>query len=245
MSASVTPSGTYPSSVSGDRFSNGSTTRRRIDSTGLEGEADRFCPRPAGVRDVSARVSAATMSSNRCQRASGSLRRHCRMTRRSAWAPVPAAGSGAGRQRSMAATRSLSFVALNGRRPLNISYNRAPYEKMSDRASPISLFSCSGAMYGSVPAASRWISTDDVGAMSTSGRLRSSGLARPKSKTFAPFAVIMTLPGFKSPCNRPHRCASASASAICAPYRTTSWVEKKSRSSCSRTVSPARNSITR
>jgi hypothetical protein len=44
-----------------------------------------------------------------------------------------------------------------------------------------------------------------------------SGLARPKSSSFTPVFVIMTLPGFKSRCTIPCRCALSSASAISIP----------------------------
>ena len=44
-----------------------------------------------------------------------------------------------------------------------------------------------------------------------------SDRARPKSSTFTPCRVIMTLPGLRSRCTMACACASASAPAICAP----------------------------
>ncbi len=45
-------------------------------------------------------------------------------------------------------------------------------------------------------------------------------VAMPKSSTFAPVAVIMTLAGVTSRWTMPSRCAAASASATCAPVST-------------------------
>ena len=47
------------------------------------------------------------------------------------------------------------------------------------------------------------------------------GRARPKSSSFAPLFVSITLPGLRSRWTMPCRCAASSASAICAPNRTT------------------------
>ncbi len=44
-----------------------------------------------------------------------------------------------------------------------------------------------------------------------------SGFARPKSINFAPPAVSMMFPGFRSRCTIPLRCATASASATAMP----------------------------
>jgi hypothetical protein len=70
-------------------------------------------------------------------------------------------------------------------------------------------------------------------------------LARPKSSTFTPCREIITLPGLRSRCTMPARCASVRASAICAPYRNTSWIGKGPFAMCADSVSPSINSITR
>jgi hypothetical protein len=50
-----------------------------------------------------------------------------------------------------------------------------------------------------------------------------SGFAKPKSTSFAPVRVIMTLPGFRPRCAMPLRCALSRAPATCDPiFRTCS-----------------------
>src|ERR1700679_4148594 len=53
-----------------------------------------------------------------------------------------------------------------------------------------------------------------------------SGLARPKSRSLAADLVSITLPGFKSRCTTPARCAFSGASAISMAMVTTGWSER-------------------
>ncbi|GAA5188620.1 hypothetical protein GCM10023322_39700 [Rugosimonospora acidiphila] len=50
----------------------------------------------------------------------------------------------------------------------------------------------------------------------------STVVAAPKSMIFTPFDVIMMLPGVRSRCTTPRRCAMASTSAMVAAVRTAS-----------------------
>ena len=95
---------------------------------------------------------------------------------------------------------------------------------MSERASASPPSSCSGDMYWNVPedrararsaAALACASVAMTDAPET-GRApaAASGFARPKSSSFTPVFVSMTLPGFRSRCTIPCRCALSSASAI-------------------------------
>ena len=94
---------------------------------------------------------------------------------------------------------------------------------MSVRASASLPSSCSGAMYWNVPriVPSAVIGVACVGIAespeSTAGVVAPRHLASPKSRSFAPDFVSMTLPGFRSRCTIPWRCALSSASAISRP----------------------------
>ena len=88
---------------------------------------------------------------------------------------------------------------------------------MSVRASAAWPSSCSGAMYWKVPtivpsSVRGWsaVFRDEIDATAA---FPSAGRARPKSSSFAPARVIMTLPGFKSRCTIPRRCAASRAEA--------------------------------
>ncbi len=70
-------------------------------------------------------------------------------------------------------------------------------------------------------------------------------LARPKSRSFTPDFVIITLPGFRSRCTIPCRCALSSASAISIPYLSVCSSGSGPFASRSESVSPSRSSITR
>ena len=97
----------------------------------------------------------------------------------------------------------------------------APNAKMSVRASASLPSSCSGAMYWNVPrivpSCVRFCGLlpitvgSDVTADCTGGAI---AFASPKSSSFTPDFVIITLPGFRSRCTIPCRCALSSASAI-------------------------------
>ena len=70
-------------------------------------------------------------------------------------------------------------------------------------------------------------------------------LARPKSRSFTPDFVSITLPGFRSRCTIPCRCALSSASAICDPNRTVWSSDSAPLLRRSVSVSPSRYSMTR
>ena len=55
----------------------------------------------------------------------------------------------------------------------------------------------------------------------TAASAGASAFARPKSRSFTPDFVSITLPGFRSRCTIPCRCAFSSASAISTPKRST------------------------
>ena len=97
---------------------------------------------------------------------------------------------------------------------------------MSERESASPPASCSGAMYWSVPrtvprAVSGSLSCTRVGMLDAPeiGRAPAvtSDLASPKSSSFTPDFVSMTLPGFRSRWTMPCRCALSRASAISIP----------------------------
>ena len=91
---------------------------------------------------------------------------------------------------------------LNARRPVTISYNIAPNENRSDRASTGSPRACSGDMYGAVPRIAPGVEVVTDGASATEPALpssRSTPFANPKSSSFTnPVAVTLMLAGFKS-----------------------------------------------
>ena len=162
--------------------------------------------------------SSEAMSWALCQRSSGSLARHLSTTCSNAGG-VSGCSSAIGRGVSLtiAAMRLVLVFPSNARCPVAISYSTAPREKMSVRASACSPSSCSGAMYWNVP-------TMEPSCVSglccvAASRLTSMTLdfARPKSSSFAPDFVIMMLPGFRSRCTIPARCALLSASATSMP----------------------------
>ena len=69
--------------------------------------------------------------------------------------------------------------------------------------------------------------------------------ARPKSISFAPLRVSITLPGFRSRWTIPRRCAVSSASAIWIATRTCSAGGSGPFARRAVSVSPSINSITR
>ncbi len=73
----------------------------------------------------------------------------------------------------------------------------------------------------------------------------STAFARPKSRSLTPDFVSMTLPGFRSRCTMPWRCALSRASAISSPYRSVWSSASGPRASRSDSVSPSRYSMTR
>ena len=125
----------------------------------------------------------------------------------------------------------------NGRWPVVISYSRTPSAKRSDGGPASAPAACSGAMYAGVPMTARGCVRVGSGV--------SVIFARPKSSTFMPCRVIITLPGLRSRCTMPARCASVRASAICAPYRSTSSIGNGPLRSRAASVSPSISSITR
>ncbi len=119
---------------------------------------------------------------------------------------------------------------------------------MSVRASTGFPSSCSGDMYDSVPTMtpSRVTSGADVCAEVTSSPVISgeAGFARPKSSSFTPDFVSMTLAGFRSRWTMPFRCAAARAAQISEPMRARASVGIGPRASRAASVSPSRSSVT-
>ena len=119
---------------------------------------------------------------------------------------------------------------------------------MSVRASTGFPSSCSGDMYDSVPTMtpSRVTSGAEVCAEVTSppDRKGETDFARPKSSSFAPDFVSMTLAGFKSRWTMPFRCAAVSAAHISAPIRASASVGIGPRASRAASVSPSSSSVT-
>ena len=109
-----------------------------------------------------------------------------------------------------------------GLRPVAISYSTAPSAKMSVRASASVLRAARAPCTGTCRGSSLLRQAARGGRSAPRRRPRRQRvqrLARPKSSSFAPDFVIMTLPGFRSRWTIPSRCARSSASAISAPYR--------------------------
>ena len=122
---------------------------------------------------------------------------------------------------------------------------------MRASASPPS--SCSGAMYWNVPrivprVVSGWLCWSAVGMLVACDTWLLSGstsFARPKSSSFTPDFVSMTLPGLRSRWMIPLRCAASSAPAISIAMRSAWSIESAPLPSRSARVSPSRNSMTR
>ena len=122
---------------------------------------------------------------------------------------------------------------------------------MSARASAGSPSSCSGDMYWNVPitvpcsvigrSLSSIVSSEDMPLIAPEPPV----LARPKSTSLAPALVIITLPGLRSRCTMPRRCAASSPEAIWAPQRSTSSSDSGPCSIRSASDSPSIISITR
>ena len=122
---------------------------------------------------------------------------------------------------------------------------------MSVRASASLPSSCSGAMYWNVPrivpsrvtfGAPATVGPDVRADCGCAGAI---ALASPKSSSFTPDFVSITLPGFKSLCTIPWRCALSSASAISVPYRRICSSGSGPLDRRSASVSPSRYSMTR
>ena len=87
---------------------------------------------------------------------------------------------------------------------------------MSVRASTTRCSICSGAMYAGVPARTlSWVRVRSSLAVPPPSAGRS--LASPKSSSFAPDRVSITLPGLRSRCTTPRAWAAPRASAISIP----------------------------
>ena len=191
--------------------------RRRLGDTGA---AIPDCEPPSAIHFNSLPRSPAF-----CQRSSGSFARQRRTTRSSAGGVIGAtAEMGAGSSFMIEEISDACVAPENAFLPVAISYSTQPNEKMSVRPSASRPSSCSGAMYWNVP---RIVPScvrlfgmlpsavgSDVTADCTGGAI---ALASPKSSSFTPDFVIITLPGFKSRCTIPCRCALSSASAIWVP----------------------------
>ena len=123
---------------------------------------------------------------------------------------------------------------------------------MSLRPSTSRPSSCSGDMYWNVP---RIVPSCVSGArpacvgteVSPSPFPEGEGiaLASPKSSSLTPDFVSMTLPGFRSRCTIPCRCARSSASAISTPHRSACSTGSGPFASREESVSPSSSSMTR
>jgi len=143
------------------------------------------------------------------------------------------------------------LLPSNAFRPVAISYTTAPNAKMSVRASiSFCLPSiCSGAMYCNVPrivpsavAALFIVGSCDSG---MTGDTSCFSFAKPKSNSFVPDFVSMTLPGFRSRWVMPVRCALSRASEISIAYCNTCWIGSEPFCSRCASVSPSMYSITK
>jgi hypothetical protein len=108
---------------------------------------------------------------------------------------------GSGCDETIAAMRLVRLSPLKARWPVAISYRSAPSAKMSVRASASAPSSCSGAMYWKVPRIVPSVVSGraSVGiSVSPFTGAASETCASPKSSSFAPDFVRMTLPGFRS-----------------------------------------------
>ncbi len=143
----------------------------------------------------------------------------------------------------------------NAFRPVAISYSTHPNAKMSVRPSASLPSSCSGAMYWNVPrivpscvrfspvAAPITVGSDvapDDGAL-----VGAIAFASPKSSSLTPVFVSITLPGFRSRCTIPCRCALSSASAISTPIFSVCVSGSEPPARRADSVSPSRYSMTR
>ena len=121
-----------------------------------------------------------------------------------------------------AAMRLAWLVPLKQRCPVTISYSTEPKAKMSDRASGSRPSSCSGDMYRNVPRRVPCLVSglSPVGGPpggEADGGLAALSFAIPKSSSFVPDLVIMTLAGLRSRWTIPFRWAQSRACAISIP----------------------------
>ncbi len=100
-----------------------------------------------------------------------------------------------------AAMMAMAESPVKARLPLNISYNTAPNEKISERASASLASACSGDMYGAVPSmVPAWVMLRAAVSSAACSPLPASRLnsASPKSSSLMPDAVTKMLAGFRS-----------------------------------------------
>ena len=123
--------------------------------------------------------------------------------------------SGTGSRSRIAAANSAGESPANGRTPATISVQNRSEGEHIRRESTCCARSCSGAIYGNVPAripsAVAGPGDDASGAAPCTG---GRSLESPKSISLTPDFVIMMLPGFRSRWTIPTAWASARASAI-------------------------------
>ena len=243
--SSVSPALKYSCSGSWLKFSNGRTTS----ITRVAGASTASPVRDGDDgRDHVARLKARSRID--WKRCAGSFSRQCRTMRSIAGGmPPPPSDSAAGASFRVAAITPARLRPENGRRPEIISYSRQPNAKMSLRASASRPSSCSGAMYCSVPKISpRSVSGAEAvscAAGSTMPWLAACSFARPKSRSFGPVPVSMTLLGLRSRCTIPRSCAAASATATWVATSRASSSGIGPRASRAARVSPSRCSMTR
>ena len=203
-------------------------------------------------------LNSASRSRAVCQRSSASFSRHRRTTRSSAAGVSGCSDERAGGSAPRIAAITLAVVLpVKARAPVTISYSRTPNAKMSDRASASRPSICSGDMYWNVPrmvprAVSGACAADTVTSAAETIGIAPEVFARPKSSSFAvggadapPLRTRNTLPGFRSRCTMPARCALSRASAIWIATARASRTVSAPRPRRAASVSPSRYSRTR
>ena len=187
-----------------------------------------------------------------CQRSSGSLARQVRTTRSSAggvmgWTVEIGAGSSfmIARSATPGSFRKTPSCPSPSRRARRRTRRcRSLHRPPCPRAAPAP---CTGTSRGSCPppSAARCRPASAVKSAADGCVAGAMAFARPKSRSFTPDFVSITLPGFRSRCTIPCRCARSRASAISTPHFSVCsggsgpFVRREA------SVSPSSSSITR
>jgi hypothetical protein len=141
-----------------------------------------------------------------CQRSSGSFASALRITRSNAGGEVGSTAEiGAGSSFMIDEISDACDAPANALRPVAISYSTQPSAKMSVRPSASRPSSCSGDMYWNVPRMvpswvrfASWLPMTVGSEVAPDVAVGAMALARPKSSSFTPVFVSMTLPGLRS-----------------------------------------------
>ena len=180
---------------------------------------------PACEPDSPIHLSSLPRSAAFCQRSSGSLARHFFTTRSSAGGDMGCTDEIGGGSADMIAVISDAWLAAGKRLPSrrHLVQHRA---ERKDVRPPVGFLALEllGRHVLERPE-DRALLRSSACCVGSAVRLDgfadgAIALARPKSSSFTPDFVIITLPGFRSRCTIPCRCALSSASAISTPYRS-------------------------